>query len=85
MCMLCVLSPRSWVSYLPFGRMKPPKRKTRRRARAPPVFAIIIVLQIAAISLNNPAAICWIRNTNNSCLKNLKRKKTTFCYFVASS
>jgi len=40
--------------------------------RAPPVLAIIIVLQTPDMSLNIPAAICWIRKTNNKCLKNLK-------------
>jgi hypothetical protein len=28
-------------------------------------------LQIVAIALKSPPAICWIKNTNRSCLKNL--------------
>lgn len=46
------------VGQIPRGRMKPPNKNTSRRVRAPPVFAIIIVLHTAAISLNIPEAIC---------------------------
>jgi len=52
--------------------MKPPSRKIRRSMRAPPVLAIIIVLHTPEMTLNIPAAICWMRNTTNNCLKNLK-------------
>ena len=51
--------------------MKPPTRNTNRRVRDPQVLAMIIVLQTAEMSLKSPAAVCWNRNTNNSCLKNL--------------
>lgn len=55
--------------------MKPPSKNTRRSMRAPPVLAIITVLQTPAMTLKSPAAICWIKNTSNSCLKNLERKR----------
>jgi hypothetical protein len=54
--------------------MKPPSKKTRSRVRAPPVLAMIMVLQTPAISLKSPEAICWMKNTSSSCLKNLKNK-----------
>lgn len=54
--------------------MNPPSMKTIRSIRAPPVFAMIMVLQSPAVSLKIPAAICWSKNTSNSCLKNLRPK-----------
>lgn len=57
--------------YQPRGRMKP-KRNSSSRARLPPVFATTLVLPTPQTTLNDPAAICWIRNTKNSWVKNLK-------------
>lgn len=54
--------------------MKPPSKKTRRSISAPPVLAMITVLQTPAINRNSPAAICWIRNTSSICLKNLRKE-----------
>lgn len=62
----------SFVFYLLLGRIKPPKRNTRSSTRAPPVFAMIMVLQTPEMSLKIPAAICWTRNISINCLKNLR-------------
>lgn len=62
----------------PLGMMKPPTRNANSTTRTPPVLAIVMVLQIEAINLNSPPAICCIINVNSHCFKNLDMNHCLF-------
>lgn len=75
-----------WGEREPLGRRNPPRANIRRRERAPPVCAMTMERPRPAIVLNKPPAICCIKNTTSSCLKNLhpntKPKITLMLFFL---